>query len=69
VLAWVTGGESLHNNHHAHPRAPKFSVRRFEFDPSWLAIRALAAAGLVAIVGVPVRLDGGLDRRRDGGTT
>lgn len=61
VLAWVTGGESLHNNHHAHPRAPKFSVRRLEFDPSWPAIRALAAAGLIAIVGAPVRLD---DTRR-----
>jgi stearoyl-CoA desaturase (delta-9 desaturase) len=32
VLAWVTAGESLHNNHHAHPRSPKFSVRRLEFD-------------------------------------
>src|SRR5262245_48874175 len=28
ILAWVTSGESLHNNHHAHPRAPKFSMRR-----------------------------------------
>ncbi len=56
VLAWVTGGESLHNNHHAHPRAPKFSVRRVEFDPSWLVIRALAAVRLVVVVGPPVRL-------------
>lgn len=56
ALAWVTGGESLHNNHHAHPRAPKFSMRRFEFDPSWVVIRCLAAVGLVEIVGAPVRL-------------
>ena len=56
VLAWVTGGESLHNNHHAHPRAPKFSVRRSELDPSWLVIRALARVGLVEIVGTPVTL-------------
>jgi stearoyl-CoA desaturase (delta-9 desaturase) len=63
-LAWVTGGESLHNNHHAHPSAPKFSVGRFEFDPSWLVVRALAAVGLVAIVGVPVSLSAGGDRRR-----
>jgi stearoyl-CoA desaturase (delta-9 desaturase) len=56
VLAWWTGGESLHNNHHAHPRAPKFSMRRFEFDPSWPMIRALAAVGLVAVTGAPVRL-------------
>jgi fatty-acid desaturase len=51
LLAWVTGGESLHNNHHAHPRAPKFSMRRFEFDPSWAVIRCLAAGGLAEIVG------------------
>jgi stearoyl-CoA desaturase (Delta-9 desaturase) len=56
LLAWVTGGESLHNNHHAHPRAPKFSMRWFEFDPSWVVIRALAATRLVEIVGAPVRL-------------
>ena len=56
ALAWVTGGESLHNNHHAHPRAPKFSVRRFEFDPSWAVIRALAAVGLVVVVGATVSL-------------
>jgi stearoyl-CoA desaturase (Delta-9 desaturase) len=60
VLAWVTGGESLHNNHHAHPRSPKFSVRWFEFDPAWLAIRALATVGLLAITGTPATLaDGG----------
>jgi stearoyl-CoA desaturase (Delta-9 desaturase) len=54
VLAWVTGGESLHNNHHAHPRSAKFSVRRGEFDPSWPIIRALGAVGLLAIQGPPV---------------
>ena len=56
VLAWLTAGESLHNNHHAYPRAPKFSVRRFEFDPSWLVIRALAAIRLAVIVGAPMSL-------------
>jgi stearoyl-CoA desaturase (delta-9 desaturase) len=56
MLSWVTGGESLHNNHHAHPRAPKFSVRRREFDPSWVVIRALVAVRLIVIVGGSVRL-------------
>ena len=54
LLAWITGGESLHNNHHAHPRSPKFSMRRSEFDPSWLVIRALAAVRLLAIQGPSV---------------
>jgi hypothetical protein len=48
MLAWVTGGESLHNNHHADPRAPKLSVRLVEVDPSWLVIRVLVAVRLVA---------------------
>ena len=58
ILALVTGGESLHNNHHANPRAPKFSVRGREWDPSWPVIRALAATGLLAIVRAPVELAG-----------
>jgi len=56
LFAWITGGESLHNNHHAYPRAAKFSVRRSEFDPSWPFIRALAAIRLLAIIGPPVAL-------------
>ena len=56
VLAWITGGESLHNNHHAHPRSAKFSLRRSEFDPSWPIIRSLAAVGLLVISGPPVAL-------------
>jgi len=54
VLAWLTGGESLHNNHHAYPRSPKFSLRRSELDPSWIAIRLLAALRLVSIVSTPI---------------
>jgi len=54
LCALLTGGESLHNNHHAHPRSAKFSVRRSEFDPSWPVIRALAAMRLLVVVGPPV---------------
>jgi stearoyl-CoA desaturase (delta-9 desaturase) len=57
LLAWVTGGEGLHNNHHAHPRSAKFSMRGSEFYPSWPIIRSLAAARLLVIVGPPVRVD------------
>ena len=55
VLAWLTGGESLHNNHHAFPRSPKFALGRSELDPSWIVIRMLAAARLVVVVGTPLR--------------
>jgi stearoyl-CoA desaturase (delta-9 desaturase) len=56
VLSWVTGGESLHNNHHAHPRAPRFSVARWELDPSWPVIRALVALRVVVVLGTVVKL-------------
>jgi stearoyl-CoA desaturase (delta-9 desaturase) len=54
VLAWITGGEALHNNHHAYPRAPRFSRRATELDPSWPIIRLLAALRLVVIAGKTV---------------
>jgi len=56
LLAWLTGGESLHNNHHAHPSSPKFSMGPFEFDPSWVAIKLLLALRLVSLVGDKVKL-------------
>ena len=56
LLAWLTGGESLHNNHHAYPSSPKFSMRRFEFDPSWVVIKVLLAFRLVSLVGDKVKL-------------
>jgi stearoyl-CoA desaturase (Delta-9 desaturase) len=56
VLAWLTGGESLHNNHHAYPSSPKFSMGRFEFDPSWVVIKMLVALRLVYLVGDKVKL-------------
>jgi len=46
LLSWLTGGESLHNNHHAYPTSPKFSFRRSEFDPSWIVIWVLTHLGL-----------------------
>ena len=46
LLALVTGGEGLHNNHHGFPRSPKFSVRASEFDPAWPVIWLLAKLNL-----------------------
>jgi stearoyl-CoA desaturase (delta-9 desaturase) len=59
VLAWLTGGESLHNNHHAYPSSPKFSMGRLEFDPSWVVIKMLLALRLVSLVGEKVKLTEG----------
>lgn len=56
ILAWLTGGESLHNNHHAYPSSPKFSMGRLEFDPSWVVIKVLVALRLVSLVGERVKL-------------
>jgi stearoyl-CoA desaturase (delta-9 desaturase) len=46
VLALLTGGEGLHNNHHGYPRSPKFSFRPSEFDPAWPLIKLLIALKL-----------------------
>jgi stearoyl-CoA desaturase (delta-9 desaturase) len=45
-VAWLTGGEGLHNNHHGYPRSPKFSFRRSEFDPAWPVIKLLTVLKL-----------------------
>jgi stearoyl-CoA desaturase (delta-9 desaturase) len=48
-LALLTAGEGLHNNHHAAPTSARFSLGRFEWDPSWLPIRLFRKLGLVKI--------------------
>ncbi|MDQ1091143.1 stearoyl-CoA desaturase (delta-9 desaturase) [Xanthomonas sacchari] len=53
---WI-GGEELHNNHHAFPSSARFSMRRWELDIGWLAIRALAALRLAKILRVAPTLD------------
>lgn len=46
LVAILTGGEGLHNNHHGYPRSPKFSVRATEIDPAWPVIKLLVALRL-----------------------
>ncbi|MCI2260545.1 DesA family fatty acid desaturase [Xanthomonas indica] len=53
---WI-GGEELHNNHHAFPSSARFSMRRWELDIGWIAIRALAALRLAKILRVAPTLD------------
>ena len=46
LLAPFTLGESLHNNHHAFPRAAIFQARWWEIDPGGLFIRLLGSLRL-----------------------
>ena len=43
LLAW---GEGWHNTHHAFQRSARHGFEWWEFDATWLVIRALAAVGL-----------------------
>lgn len=47
IFDFLTLGELFQNNHHKYGMAPKFSVRWFEIDPTYMAIRALNAVGII----------------------
>ena len=53
---WI-GGEELHNNHHAFPSSARFSMRRWEFDIGWAAIKGLEKVGLAKVLRVAPSLD------------
>lgn len=48
-LAWLTGGEGLHNNHHAAPTTARLSFRSREVDPAWPVIRGLRRLGWATV--------------------
>jgi stearoyl-CoA desaturase (delta-9 desaturase) len=48
LLAVITGGEGLHNNHHAAPTSATFALHG-EFDPGWWLVRLLRRFGLVTV--------------------
>jgi len=54
-LALMTGGEGLHNNHHARFTSPFFAHRRHErlLDSGGLIIRALTSMGLATVSTAP----------------
>jgi stearoyl-CoA desaturase (delta-9 desaturase) len=51
LLPWgvLTGGEELHNNHHAFPSSARFSMRAGEFDIGWLWLTLFSAVGLAKV--------------------
>jgi stearoyl-CoA desaturase (delta-9 desaturase) len=48
-IAFVIGGEELHNNHHADGANAKFSQRWWEFDEGWMWIKLLSAMRLAKL--------------------
>ncbi len=52
----VIGGEELHNNHHAYPSSARFSMRKYEFDIGWAALRLLSALKLAKVTRVAPEL-------------
>lgn len=53
IIALMTGGEGLHNNHHENPTAAHFAMKPGEFDPAWIFIRGMGWLGLAKIRSVP----------------
>ena len=49
VLALLTAGEGLHNNHHAVPTAARLSFIPGQFDPAWCFIRGLERLHLLTL--------------------
>jgi stearoyl-CoA desaturase (delta-9 desaturase) len=54
-VALFTFGEGWHNNHHAFPFSARHGLRWFEFDLTWLTIKAMAALKLANNVKLPTR--------------
>ena len=48
-LAWISGGEGLHNNHHAAPTSARFALAGGESDPGWWLIRLLLRTKQAAV--------------------
>jgi fatty-acid desaturase len=45
-VALLTFGEGWHNNHHTYPHSARHGLQWWEFDITWITIRALQAVGL-----------------------
>jgi len=52
-VAWLTGGEGWHNNHHAFPRSARHGLRWWEVDATFTVIRMLGFLGLARNIRLP----------------
>jgi len=48
-LALLTGGEGLHNNHHAAPTSARLALQPGEVDPGWWMVRWLEKRGWATV--------------------
>jgi stearoyl-CoA desaturase (delta-9 desaturase) len=54
LIALLTGGEGLHNNHHEYPTSARFALRGREIDLAWPVIQLLERLGLAKINRLPI---------------
>ena len=52
-VALLSNGEGWHNNHHAFPSSARHGLRWWEFDASYILIRAMKTLGLASDLKVP----------------
>jgi stearoyl-CoA desaturase (Delta-9 desaturase) len=55
-LAWLAGGEGLHNNHHAAPTSARFALDPGQIDPGWWLVRGLVKTNLASLRHEDVKL-------------
>jgi fatty-acid desaturase len=53
LIGLLAAGEGWHNNHHADPNSAMHGHKWWEFDLTWLTLRALVAMGLATNVKMP----------------
>ncbi|MBX3358226.1 MAG: fatty acid desaturase [Phycisphaeraceae bacterium] len=53
IIGVLAMGEGWHNNHHAFPTSARHGLRWWEFDLSYVIIRAMALFGLASNIRVP----------------
>lgn len=56
IAAWVSMGESWHNNHHAYPGSARLGLFPGQVDPGWWLIRTLERCGLAWSIRTPQTL-------------